>query len=784
MVRSERFTVVALVWLLALSLSVQAADDAALAVQNPGFGVDVDGDGVPDGWSFSWRATQSGDEKRGAERREPDWACDRDVKHTGAASIRCGVTRAQDDGVWTQDNIKIPEGTKYLKVTAWCRAQNVNNCAGTVAAVFLGEDGKWLDANYRAIAVQQTCDWTKYTGHVQVPAGAKTLRIRCWANFDRVGTGTFWFDDIVVEAVDRIPEVRTVYLDETSPPKPTAEEKTRGFFLFSRSYVRALFPNDVPNADERVDALSVSACRGEYEPAILVVRALRGLGDVRVSVTDLKGESGMIPSRSLDVRSVRIHPKEGQARWGPFDETVMDVPLFLEKRDSVSVGAESNQPFWITVHVPENAAPGTYRGSVTVAAAGSPGAKVPLTLDVHPFDLAEPNGITFAMYTKMRNDPKWLAETFSDMRAHGLTSIGLCGNSGLSIKRTNDEVVVEWSGESALECNLDEYVRAGFPEPVVWLMGADIPRYCEKTSPLDSPEFARAYRSVIQQIIDHGRSRGWPEIIFQPVDEPFEHADRLSRAKRLLEILKSIPGLRTENDGMNGHWENFDSDFYRLSDCLALHDGPTLHRGRLDMDEWWAYRAKAVADGKRIWFYNIDLTGWHPEPVRFMTGFGLWKSKAHGVLEWAYMFPVKESDPAAVYRQPKALLYRFPEAPGESGGPTIAYEAVREGIDDYRYLLTFQQMVEDAQKSGRAEVRRIAAELWQPVEAKIAAASFEGCKGRAAQGNWTGKCEYLPDGNRGVRGDHKIPNNWTFEDYDVLRAEIARGIIRLGDALQ
>jgi hypothetical protein len=331
---------------------------------------------------------------------------------------------------------------------------------------------------------------------------------------------------------------------------------------------------------------------------------------------------------------------------------------------------------------------------------------------------------------------------------------------------------------------MDEYLKAGYPEPMVWLMGADIPRYCEKISPLDSPEFAQAYRSVIQQIINHGRNRGWPEIIFQPVDEPFEHADRFPRAKRLLEILKSIPGLRTENDGMNGRRENFDDDFYRLSDCLALHDGPTLRRGRLDMDKWWAFHAKAIADGKRIWFYNIDLTAWHPEPVRFMTGFGPWKSKAHGALEWAYMFPVKESDPAAVYRQPKALLYRFPEAPGESGGPTIAYEAVREGVDDFRYLLTLKQMVAEAQKSGRNDVRRIAAELWRPIEAKIEAARFEGCRGRAAQGNWTGRCEYLPDGNRGVRGDHKTANNWAFGDYDDLRAKIARGIIRLGNALQ
>jgi hypothetical protein len=30
-----------------------------------------------------------------------------------------------------------------------------------------------------------------------------------------------------------------------------------------------------------------------------------------------------------------------------------------------------------------------------------------------------------------------------------------------------------------------------------------------------------------------------------------------------------------------------------------------------------------------------------------------------------------------------------------------------------------------------------------------------------------------------VRGDHKIANNWQFDDYDVLRAQIAASIVRL-----
>ncbi len=771
-------------WLLVVSLCApMIAAQEQLPIPNAGFEADADNDGRPDGWSFSWQYTHSNDRERGIKKQEPDWGRDTAVKHSGEASIRVGVRRPQDDGVWTLDGLKLPPGQKYYRLRAWLRGRNVKGANGRVAAVYLGADKKWLGAQYGAITVDRDCEWTQFTGYLELPKNAATLRLRCWVNMDYSGTGTFWFDDLELTPVDHIEKPKTVYLDETPLPQPTAEERRRGFMLFSRSYLRLLFPNSIPRAEERLQKVSLAACRAEREPAIVAVHALRDLADVKLSVSDLKSAKGTLPASSVEVRSVRYHPKEGQSRWGPFNETLMEVPLFLERRASIALAAQRTQPFWLTVHVPEKAASGTYTGTVTVSVTGSPAAQLPLELEVHPFELAAPKGLTFAMYTKMRDDPAWIAETFADMRAHGLTSVALCGNSGLALSTENGEVKIDWNGESALEQNMAEYVKAGFPEPMVWLMGGDIPRFCEKIGPLESEAFAEAYRQVIEAIRTHGRESGWPEIIYQPIDEPFEHAKHMARAIRLLQILKTIPNLRTEEDGPNGRWENFTEEVYQLTDVIVLHDGPVLNRGTLDMDGWRDFLSKARADKKEIWFYNVDLTAWHPEPIRFMTGFGLWKSGATGVIEWAYMFPVKPEDPAAVYRQPRALLYRFPAAPGESGGPCVAYEAVREGVDDYRYLLTLQQLVEQAKASGSAAAGRVAEQAWKAVQERLDAASFEGCKGRAGQGNWTGKCEILPDGNRAVRGDHKIPNNWDFSEYDALRAQIAHSIVALQKAL-
>jgi len=575
-----------------------------------------------------------------------------------------------------------------------------------------------------------------------------------------------------------------LYLDDSPLPPLTPDEQKRGFILFSRSYMRVLMKNAIPSASERINSLHINACPGEYEPATFSLHALRSLRDISIQASPLRGSGGTIEPYNIDIRSVRYMPWKGQGRWGTFQSTLLeDAPLLLEKRDSRQIEKNKNQTFWITVHTPDNLPPGRYHGNVNIKA-GPAILELPLTVEVYPFKLAEPVGITFAMYARMRPDPHWIAETFADMRAHGLTTLALAGNSGLDMKVKDDSVVINFTGDSPLELNMQGYRKAGFTEPMHWLMSGDFPRICAKIGPLDSEPFARAYRQLILQLIEHGQASGWPEIIFQPVDEAFEHETALPRMLRLMQILKSIPHLRTEADGMNGKWHNFSEEAYRLTDVINLHDGPMLDRHKpVDMCAWWKFYSRAVNDSKLIWFYNIDLSAWHPEPVRFMTGFGLWKSRAHGIIEWAYMWPVKPEDSLAVYSQPSAFLYRYPAAPGISGGPTIGYEMVREGIDDYRYLLTLEKYLDRAYTSGNPQIIACANVIAEEIHAKIAAATFNGCRGVALQGNWTGKCEILPDGNRLVRGDHKIDNNWQFSDYQDLRHKIAAGIIQLQSLL-
>ena len=358
-----------------------------------------------------------------------------------------------------------------------------------------------------------------------------------------------------------------------------------------------------------------------------------------------------------------------------------------------------------------------------------------------------------------------------------MTSVGLCCDLGAKLEFDGDRVQVVFDGTGDLERTVNEYCTAGFTMPVDWLMGADVLRWCKKLAGSDEAKFEAYYRQVIEAIVTHGKQSQWPEIIFQPLDEPFEHAVHMDDTERCLRILKSIPGVRTEEDGSNGRPENLER-VYALCDVLVYHDGPVLRRGVYDAAGWKAFRERTRQDGKEIWFYNIDLTGWHPEVLRFGYGFGLYQAGGTGMLEWSYQTALKPENPQLVYDKFNTIIYQYPPADAETGGPALAWEAAREGVDDYRYLFTLEQLVMEISARGGQQAARAKA-IWSEVQKKLSTIDFRGSTGSAAQGEWTGRKEIAPEGGKVVSGDHKMANGLRFDDYNALRRQIAEAIVEL-----
>jgi len=768
---------------LFLTTALSAADvPPRNLVRNPGFEVAGEDARLPRHWTFAWQYTHSSDRQTARTKREPEWGLDSSTAKEGRRSFHIRVRRSEDDGVLTQDGLPASASGRVYLVKAWIRTAHMQGAAANVALVALGPKNRWLGANYAVISVSGNQDWTECAGYFQAPPNTEKLRVRLWLNFHYSGTGEVWFDDIRVYPTDlrEAPPIR--YVDDRSEPPLRPEERNAGYRLFRRTWLEMIFPNSKPKPEELDQPLDVMAAQGEREPLNFCIRALRPLESVRIGFSDLAGPDGeRIPASAIGVGVVRCLYRHGQTRWGPFKDGRMLTPIYIAPARPFDLAPGTTQHVWATIHVPDDARPGVYTGSVTVTPANAPDRSLPVRLTVLPFRLPEPKGMAFGMYSCYHAyEPGKQDRIYADMRAHGMTTVGHCGNLGAKIEMKDGRVTVVFDGKSELEKAVAAYMKAGFPEPFVWLMGSDVLRWCRKQGALDSPAFADAYRQAILQILDHARKQGWPEIIFQPVDEPFEHSKRLPETRRCLEILKSIPGVRTEEDGPNGRPELLE-ELYPLCDVIVLHDGPVMKRGRYDPDAWRRFLERTARDGKTVWFYNIDLTAAHPEVMRWGYGFGLWFSGVTGMIEWSYQIALRRGKPEVAYRNERCIIYRFPRWNDEPGGPSVGWEAVREGVDDYKYMALLHELMAKARAAGKA--RRIVTEAEQFLANLKSRTDFRAHEGSACQGDWTGRKTIAPTGEKIVSGSYKMANGWSFEDYDAARRRIARYIIELQRAL-
>lgn len=137
--------------------------------------------------------------------------------------------------------------------------------------------------------------------------------------------------------------------------------------------------------------IELFAAKGEYEPFQVVVRAPEGgLKNVRLEVSDLVGENGaVIASEKLALyrehyvliqTGTSMYGREGDANqpqgpgWYPdalipfVDPVTGEAPTEARfKASPFDIAAGENQPYWIDVVAPRDAAVGRYVGSYTVA---------------------------------------------------------------------------------------------------------------------------------------------------------------------------------------------------------------------------------------------------------------------------------------------------------------------------------------------------------------------------------------------------------------------------------
>ena len=753
---------VPLLVILLATLTSGVAQPPDNPMTNPGF--EESTKGAPSGWSFSSR------------QGEPESAWE---VRNGGHCVRITVHHANEDGSWNQDNIAAAAGARVYRLSAMMKT-DLAGCAARVCPVYL-RDGTWLVADYSAIAISGRTDWSRHLALVRAPEGTTSLRVRLWVNFEFTGTGSAWFDDVELTPMSDLTNIPPIqYLSGAQMPPLSPADKHRGFVPFRRNTLDVAMPGTVPAPEDVNRPLETFAAPGQRQPLSFCIRALRDLNDFSAQPSALAGPGGSrIAAAAVSVKPVRY--LERMVHRSMMDTIVK--PTFLEDRHSIDIPADTTAWLWVIIEVPADARSGVYEGSIALHIAGAEAGEVPVRLEVLPIRLLDPRGVAIGFYDRPPAAPDTRTvslERYREMRRRGMTTVGLMAST--HVERDGERPKVVWDEQNTLAEAMAAYKEAGFTEPIVWLMGGVERSLCIKEfGPLQTQAFEAAYRDIIEQIQAKAAAEGWPEIIYQPIDEPPGQEDRMRIALRCLRILKSIPGVRTEEDGnLAPGTDSFEAmyPYLEVVCCNFRRQVEQQKRGTWPTE----MRQRCERDGKLLWTYNIDTTGYHPEAMRFGLCFGREACGSKGMIEWIYQALRPTDDPYQVDpdRQRVKFYFWFPPHGDERGGPSIGLEGATEGATDAKYLAAFEAAVQAARASGDPQKARLADQAVAEYEQQLSKITYLDMRTELPyQGEWTVPKHYDDAGRPRVSGHFKIPNGWTFDDYDKTRRLLADWIIRL-----
>jgi len=515
--------------------------------------------------------------------------------------------------------------------------------------------------------------------------------------------------------------------------------------------------------------IRICAARGEVEDAQIAVRTpAAAINEARFEISDLKGPSGA----RIDAGCVEacwqwfIHVPANPSGSPDPAMCLRQAPEFFPdgfiESPSVHIPPARTQPLWVSVRVPREAVPGTYRGTVRLALEVEKETlriEVPLTLEVLPFELPRENGLrhtewffnaVLAYYYRVKPWSEehwgWIEKVARDMGRHRQDMIITYFQDSPPAMVGLVPVVRRRDGSLKLDFSrLDRWIDTFSREGVTWIEGGHIalrvagwdspvelirfPVTDESGAPIDTSkeampeeEFEKIMEGMLRGCYEHLKARGLLDRFVQHIsDEPagatVESYCRISdMVRRAMPGVKRIDAVATH--GLDGFIECSVMTINRFTE--KFHVDPPC--------EVWSYEC-------------LTPSGWYPNrfidyaSIRNRITFWLsWTRRLDGFLHYGYNYwlastgvpgrprisPWTDATGASFYCSDQIVLPSgdpFLVYPGENSiCSSIRWEVVRKGMEDYEYL----RMLEELAGAGRGPARREAEALLDEVRQVVA----------------------------------------------------------------
>jgi hypothetical protein len=475
--------------------------------------------------------------------------------------------------------------------------------------------------------------------------------------------------------------------------------------------------------------LRIQSAKNEFEPFVVVVRA-PSTQSLPVSVSDWVSDAGTIPASAITLHRVDTVPlSQLSDQYGRIGDSA--DPLYpIALGSSVAFPARQNQALWLTVHVPEQAAAGRYQATVSVG-----DATVPLELEV--WDFALPNEIHLAgewgfgwsevveRYQGTINGSVqpcyWdlVDALYQDFADHRLVPKGVGWPAGLNYPggveydcrgRLDPESWGEWGFADLAAAYLDgERLSYGFPSFLIdgpasnWPPDSRPSSFCEQQRGTDPPGNAGynerwfEYWGAVSDYLEESgyRDRGYYHIVNEP--QTFDDydivaylAEQTKAAAPNVRILLSeqVEPLIYDNPSYPG------SKIDIWMPTITCYEPEKSHDRQLNHDEqvWWyfLYGDHPPLPNPTV----IDRTGLEARIIPWLAwaervdGLVYYKTTEFGDDPWTQPWLYDGNGDGFMFYPPRDDTIAFDACDAQSNRlvPSIRWELLREGMEDYEYL--------------------------------------------------------------------------------------------------
>ena len=503
-----------------------------------------------------------------------------------------------------------------------------------------------------------------------------------------------------VEARNRAEfEARAVFLG----PKPQklaipADAQVKGYWLGFPDLETDISLTDAPGA-QAVPAARYAA-KGQRISFTFAVRPLKDFaGPVQLASGDLTSKTGAtISTTEIDLRYVHhgTHRTFNDIAYNIGPDTLRPLT-----GAGLTLAKDLTRQFWITVHVPDTATPGSYSTPVTLTA-GNLKITVPLNVTVLPFALDEPEFTMGFFGTELprgifeaRGDSAW-RELFTTLRQAGMNSF----SGGPNIPFHGFDA----AGKPILDfAAVDHFMKlcreAGFTKELNGYGGPGLVTGLHDSHSVG--ETGRAWEKKIGQpfgeilgivwsaVRDHASENNWLPIAVSLIDEPRVLEQARENATLIKLYREHAPWVKV-GGSYSVDWEKTEPFDLAVQDLFKATKWSSLNLHTLTDLE------KAKEFGNEIQIYNQGTT-------RYSFGAYQWAEMRKGVksrMQWhllalhGYQFfdlDGREPDTAMVNWTTQGLV------------PHLALHRCREGTDDLRYAVTLWNLAQKKKASPTAE---------------------------------------------------------------------------------